>query len=84
MKFDYAKLKGKIREICETQDRFAEMMGICQATMSAKINNKSEFTQTEILRAVEILHLSHDEIPLIFLSPAVQKTELKTGKKEET
>lgn len=66
MKFNYAKLKGKIREICETQDRFAEMMGICQATMSAKINNKTEFTQSEILRAVKILNLHYDEICAYF------------------
>ncbi len=73
MEFNYSKLKGKIREVCETQDRFAEMMGICKATLSAKINNKSEFTQPEILRAVEILHLNHDEITTYFFTPLVQK-----------
>lgn len=77
MQFDYAKLRGRIREICGTQEMFSSLMGISKATFSAKINNKSEFTQPEIMRAVDILHLRPDEISSYFFTPVVQKPELQ-------
>lgn len=75
MDFDYSKLRGRIREVCETQERFSDLMGMSKATISAKINNKSEFTQPEIIRAVEVLNLQYDEISSYFFTPSVQKTE---------
>lgn len=75
MDFDYAKLRGRIREVCETQEHFSDLMGMSKATISAKINNKSEFTQPEIIRAVEVLNLRFDEISSYFFTPLVQKTE---------
>lgn len=77
MEFDYAKLRGRIREVCETQERFSDLMGMSKATISAKINNKSEFTQPEIIRAVEVLGLSFDEISSYFFTPSVQIPELE-------
>ena len=85
MQFDYARLRGRIREICETQETFSALMGMSKATFSAKINNKSEFTQPEIVRAIAILRLRPDEITSYFFTPAVQKTEHDLAtKKEET
>ena len=84
MQFDYSKLRGRIREICETQEVFANLMRMSKATFSAKINNKSEFTQPEIVRAIDILHLRPDEISSYFFTPAVQKTELEEGGITET
>jgi hypothetical protein len=82
--FDYAKLRGKIREICETQEVFSNLMGMSKATFSAKINNKSEFTQPEIVRAIGILHLRTDEISSYFFTPVVQKSEpIKTFETEK-
>lgn len=75
MEFDYARLRGRIREVCDTQDRFSELMGMSKATISAKLNNKSEFSQPEIVRAVKILDLRVDEISLYFFTPLVQKTK---------
>lgn len=76
MEFDYARLRGKIREVCETQDRFSELMGMSKATLSYKLTNKTEFSQAEIVRAVEVLNLRTDEISPYFFTPLVQKTEL--------
>ena len=72
MEFDYSKLRGRIREICGTQETFADMMGISKPTMSLKLNNKSEFTQPEIIKAVNVLMLGYDEITPYFFTPAVQ------------
>lgn len=69
MAFQYNKLRGRIREICGTNFTFAKLMGLSNATLSAKLNNKSEFSQPEILRAVEILKLDKADIPKYFFYP---------------
>ena len=71
MAFCYNKLHGRITEICGTQENFGKLMGLSSATISAKLNNKSEFTQPEILNAVKILNLQTSDIPLYFFTPKV-------------
>ena len=71
MNFCYNKLKGRIKEVCDTNMRFAELMGISMSTISAKLNNKSEFSQPEILKAVEVLNLERSDIPQYFFTPLV-------------
>lgn len=39
MKYNFDKLKGKIKEVYDTQNDFAEAMGISPNTLSAKLNN---------------------------------------------
>lgn len=73
MAFNYRKLRGRIREVCGTQESFAEEMSISTASLSAKLNNRVEFTQTEISKAGEILGISPDEIPVYFFTPEVQQ-----------
>nr|DAJ63489.1 MAG TPA: Protein of unknown function (DUF739) [Caudoviricetes sp.] len=72
MQFVYSKLRGRIREICGTDQHFAELMGVANATISAKLNNKSEFSQQEIFKAVEILNLDSSDISSYFFTPVVQ------------
>jgi transcriptional regulator with XRE-family HTH domain len=74
--FDYSKLKGRIKEIFDTQSAFAEAMGLSTASISAKLNNKVPFEQNEIKRAVEVLKVPQEEIPLYFFNPEVQEAEL--------
>ena len=75
MAFDYSKLYGKIKEKCETQQKFAKLMGIARTSLNAKLNNNSKFTQSEINKAIEILGLTQNEIPEYFFKTKVQKTE---------
>ena len=72
MSFDYSKLKGRIVEKCGTSGKFAELMGLSERTMSLKLNNKVVFRQNEIVKAVDILSLSDDEITRYFFTPKVQ------------
>lgn len=62
----YDDLKGKIRARYKTQDNFATALGISNATLSAKLNCKTEFTHDEIARCVDLLGLSKDDIPQYF------------------
>jgi hypothetical protein len=76
MSFEYSKLRGKIREVFNTQEAFAEAMEMSTTSISAKLNNKVEWSQKEIDKASEVLMIPKDEIPLYFFTPKVQQVEL--------
>lgn len=75
MLFDYSKLKGKIREVCKTQSIFAKKLGMSSASLSSKLNNNTEFTQSEINVASIVLGINKRDIPDYFFAIKVQKTE---------
>ena len=66
MSFDYSKLEGKIKEYFGTQAIFANNVGLSEKSVSAKLNNKVEWKQLEILRCCELLDIQIHEIPLFF------------------
>ena len=68
MNWDYSKLRGRIREICGTQEEFAERLGIGRVSLSQRLNNALEFTQNEIFKACEILNIDFADIPLYFFA----------------
>ena len=74
--FDYAKLKGRIREVCETDKKFAEKMGIDRATLSKSLNNRRDFSQEEIQKACAILQITTDQIGAYFFKEQVAKKQL--------
>ena len=79
MAFAYDKLKGKIKEVFGTQEAFANALGIARTSLYSKLNNNTEFTQMEMFKALELLHLQKTEIDVYFFTPKVQKTEQKAS-----
>lgn len=75
MAFDYNKLRGKIREVCGTQDNFAKLIGISRTSLSQRLNNALDFSTCEMLTACEVLGIDTKEIPLYFFVLKVQKSE---------
>lgn len=75
MSFDYAKLRGKIKEVYRTQDEFAKALGIGRVSLSQRLNNTLDFSQEEINTACKILGLAASDIPDYFFTPQVQKSE---------
>lgn len=75
MAFDYRKLRGKIREVFGTQEKFSKAIGIGTTSLSAKLNNYVQWNQLEIDRACELLDIKDEEITLYFFTKEVQKTE---------
>ena len=71
--FNYSKLKGKIKEKYDRQDLFADNLGISSVSLSAKLNNKVQFTQQEILRSCELLDIEQDEVHLYFFALSVKE-----------
>lgn len=66
MKFNNSKLRGKIRENFGSEYAFGEALGMALSTLSGKLNNKSEFTRSEILSIVKLLNLKKEEIYNVF------------------
>ncbi len=69
MAYNYSKLRGKIREIYGTQENFSEELGISSASLSAKLNNHVDFSQTEISAIVKLLEIPAAELSLYFFLP---------------
>ena len=62
----YAKLRGRIVEKFGSQSAFAAAMGWREALMSAKLNNKSEWSFSEVMKACELLGIPQSEAHLYF------------------
>lgn len=79
MIFDFSKLRGRIKEKLKYESVFAEKIGISQASLSSKFNNKSDFTASEISRASDedVLDISLNELGEYFFT---KKLELNSRK----
>lgn len=71
IQFDYSKLKGKIKEVCGTQDALASKIGLGRVTLSQRLNNQSNFSQDEIARMTQALNISNEDIPIYFFTTIV-------------
>ena len=59
--YDYSKLKGKIREVFGTQQKFADALEIANTTLSSKLNNIAPFTQLEIDKTCAIFNFKNGQ-----------------------
>lgn len=64
----YANLRGAIRAKYGTQEAFAEAMGMRISTLSAKLNDRSEWTKSQIKRACNLLGIPIAEAHLYFFA----------------
>lgn len=69
--FDYSRLRGRIKEKCDTQDKFSQRMGIGKVSLSKRLNNQLDFSQDEMFKACDILDIDKDEIPVYFFTVKV-------------
>ena len=65
---DYRKLKGKIEEVFDTRSDFAKALGLDPSTLSAKLNDKSEWKAGEIAKACDLLNIPLVEAHLYFFT----------------
>ena len=74
IKYNFDKLKGKIKEVYNTQNDFAKSMEMAPNTLSSKLNNQSFFSSEEISKAVELLKIDDPkEAWVIFFTEQVEK-----------
>lgn len=53
--YDYSRLRADIVFKFGTMDKFAAAMGMSKCTLSKKLNNRSEWTGDEMVRACQLL-----------------------------
>jgi len=64
--FNFNKLKGRIVEILGSQQELAKKMEISGTTLSAKLNNQTEFKANEILLIAKLLSIPKNDITEYF------------------
>lgn len=74
MEYDFSKLRGRIKEKLKSEARFAEKIEISSASLSSKFNNRSDFSASEISKAVEedVLDIPISEIGEYFFTTKLE------------
>ena len=71
MNWNYAKLRGRIKEIFGTQEAYAKAIGISSVSLSQRLNNVLEFTQEEIFNSCEALNIPLTDMMSYFFTKIV-------------
>ena len=79
-KYDYNKLRGKIREVFGRQEDFANAINLSAVAVSNKLNNVVDWRQEEMERAVELLDIPYEKLYAYFFTKKKKKNT--TFKKE--
>lgn len=64
----YSKLRGRIREKFGTQEAFAAALNMHPATLSAKLNGKSEWSKPDMEAAANLLDIPIEDVPVYFFA----------------
>ena len=62
----YSRLRGRIVEKYGTQDKFGEILGISNTSLSKKMTGKSGFSQSDILKWCALLDIDLNDIGAYF------------------
>lgn len=79
IEFDYSRLRGRIKEICGTQDAYADKIHLGRVSVSQRLNNSLEFSQLEMLNSAEVLEFTTAEIPQYFFCAKSSEKRTKKG-----
>jgi len=62
MIYDYTKLQWRIREVYDTQENFAKILGISKISLSEKLSNLKKFSQSEINKIHSLLFVRDEDL----------------------
>lgn len=68
IKYDYAKLLGRLKEKGFTQVELAGKIGVSETTINLSLGNKRAFKQDEILGICEVLGIDLKDVECYFFS----------------
>lgn len=66
---DYSKLRGAIREKFSSQEAFATALKMSPASLSAKLNGRTEWQSDEIVKACLLLSIPIEKAWKYFFCP---------------
>ena len=55
IRFDYSRLRGRIKEVCGTQDVFSDKISLGRVSVSQRLSNNLGFSQMEMLKSADVL-----------------------------
>lgn len=58
----YSKLRGRIVEIFGNQRAFAKEIGLSEQSVTSKLNERSDFSQDDIIKWCELLKIEAKDI----------------------
>ena len=64
--FDHTKLRSRIREVFQSESKFAKALGISPAAVSMKLNGKIDFTIKEVKASCKALKIEFYEVTEYF------------------
>lgn len=70
-KYDYSELLGDIKRVFGAQTAFAKAMGMAESTLSLKLNNKAEWSQDEMMLAINLLQAEVSKVRPYFFTRMV-------------
>lgn len=60
--FNFKELKLKILREFDTQENFAKAMGMSAASLNHRLNNLVDWSPTDIVTALNLLHIPKSEV----------------------
>lgn len=66
--YDYSELLGKMRSQKITQEELAKRIHLNPSTLNQKLNNKSEFSQSEIRNILSVLGIPIEMAAVYFFA----------------
>lgn len=72
LRFDYSKLKGRIKEVLGTQEKYAMGIGCSLTSANLKLNNQAEFSQKEMYQSMIVLKLDTELVTEYFFTREVR------------
>ena len=66
MKYEYRKLKGRIKEIFGTQSEFARALDLSRNSVSNKLIGRTDFSQSDVECWAKLLDIDRAEYGLYF------------------
>lgn len=71
-RFDYRKLKGRIKEYYGTQKEFAKQIDKSEATIVSKLKDTGRWTQDEMILSIDLLNIPLVDINEYFFKEKVE------------
>ena len=75
--FDYSKLRGKIKEKFGSEIKLSKKMELSPTSISYRLNNKVEFSSSEMYKLITLLDVPGSEIKDYFFKEKVCKKQTK-------
>lgn len=66
--FDYKKLKNRIRDYFDSQERFAKELHISSTALNYKLNGKINFSYNDLFIMIDLLEVRPEEIKDLFFT----------------